>query len=141
MAGHATAAELCGSGRLDRCRTIRPMTTDRRARALAAIFAVAGVAHFVRPALFEAIVPRWVPLSARPVVLGSGVAELACAAGLATKQRWAGPASAALLMSVWPANIQMAVDETTGRRRPARLAALWARIPLQVPMIKAALTV
>jgi uncharacterized membrane protein len=117
------------------------MTTDRRARILAAIFAVVGVGHFVRPKLFEAIVPGWVPVPTKAAVLGSGVVELACAAGLATEQRWAGPASAALLVSVWPANIQMAVDETTGRRRPLWLAALWARVPLQIPMIRTALAV
>lgn len=108
---------------------------------LAAAFAVSGVGHFVRPRPYEAIVPGWVPVGARTAVLASGAAELVCAAGLAAARPWSGPASAALLLAVWPANIQMAVDETTGRRRPLWLAALWARVPLQVPMIRAALSV
>jgi uncharacterized membrane protein len=115
-----------------------PATTG--ARLLAGTLAVAGVGHFVRSRWFEAIVPSWAPVSPRAAVAASGVAELVCAAGLATERSWAGPASAALLLAVWPANIQMAVEETTGRRRPLRLVALWGRVPLQLPMVRAALT-
>ena len=41
--------------------------------------------------------------------LVAGVAELACAYGLLTRRRWAGPASAVLLLAVWPSNLQFAL--------------------------------
>lgn len=102
---------------------------DRAApSAVAGAFALSGVVHLVRPRVFVAIVPRVLP-AARPLVLLSGVAELVCAAGLLTRQRWAADASTALLLVVWPANIQMALDA----RRSRWLT--WARVPLQLPLI------
>ena len=65
-------------------------------------------------------------------------------AARAGTRRPAGYASAALLVAVFPANVQMSVDQ--GRRasdgRPASRAsfvATLARLPLQVPMIRTAL--
>ena len=104
---------------------------------LSVIFAVAGVAHFAVPAVFESIVPAWLPRR-RALVLASGVAELGCAAALATSQPWAPTASTALLLGVWPANIQMAVDASRGRRPWWYQAGLWARVPLQLPMVRMA---
>src|SRR5690625_3691539 len=46
-----------------------------------AAFLVSGVVHLVRPAVFEAIVPRALPHK-RELVYASGLAELACAVGL-----------------------------------------------------------
>ncbi len=116
-----------------------PGGPSRTIKGMAAVFAVAGVGHFVCPGLFEAIVPRWVPRP-RAVVYASGFAELACAAGLVTEARWAGPLSATLLLAVWPANVQMAVDDSRAKKPWARQIALWARVPMQLPMITAALT-
>ncbi len=107
-------------------------------KALAATFTVAGIGHFVTPKLFEAVVPRWVP-KPRAAVYATGVVELACAAGLITEAGWAGPLSAALLLAVWPANVQMAVDERRAGKPLVRQVALWARVPMQVPMIRTAL--
>ncbi|WP_230203080.1 hypothetical protein [Parafrankia discariae] len=70
-------------------------------------FLLSGMTHLARPSLFEPLVPRAIPRP-REVVYASGVAELACAAGLLTKASWAGRASAALLVGVWPGNLQMA---------------------------------
>ncbi len=105
---------------------------------MAGAFWVAGIGHFVAPKMFEAIVPRWVPKH-RAVVYASGVAELACAAGLATEAAWAGPVSAALLVAVWPANVKAAIDETRAGKSRGRQLVVWARVPLQVPLIKAVL--
>lgn len=108
-----------------------------RTKALAGIFAVSGLLHFAVPGVYEAIVPRWLP-GRRALVYGSGVAELACAGGLAGGQPWAGPASVALLIGVWPANVQMAVDSSRAAHPWWRQLAVWARVPLQIPLIRMA---
>lgn len=108
--------------------------------ALGGLFVASGVLHLVTPKPFEAIMPRRLPAH-RAFVYGSGVAELICGVGLLTRRKWAGPAATALLLSVWPANVRMALDSGSGRLPgPAdnRLVA-WGRVPLQVPLIWAAL--
>jgi uncharacterized membrane protein len=108
-------------------------------RGLVGAFLVSGVVHLVRPQLFEPIVPEPLPAK-RALVQASGVAELVCAAGLLRRSRWAPAASAALLLAVWPANGQDAVQVQRSARTSSTLKALvWARFPLQVPMIRAAL--
>ena len=102
-------------------------------------FAASGTVHLVKPEVFEPLMPSWVPAH-REVILGSGVAELACAAGLAVPRtrRLAGWASALLLVGVYPGNLKMAVDAS--RTRSTRFKALaYGRLPLQLPMIRAAL--
>ncbi|MFD3686011.1 MauE/DoxX family redox-associated membrane protein [Nocardiopsis sp. NPDC058631] len=108
--------------------------------ALGGLFVASGVLHFATPKPFQAIMPRNLP-EPRAWVYGSGVAELACGAGLLTRRRWAGPVSAALLLAVWPANVQMALDSGSGRLPgPAdNKVVAWGRVPLQVPLIWAAL--
>lgn len=106
---------------------------------LAAGFAISGALHLARPEVYEPLMPAWLPAH-REIILGSGVAELACAAGLAipATRRPAGWASAALLVGVFPGNLKMADD---ARRSPSPLfrAISYARLPMQVPMIRAAL--
>ncbi|OHV36581.1 MULTISPECIES: DoxX family protein [Pseudofrankia] len=113
---------------------------------VAGAFLVSGAVHLVRPSFFEPLIPRALPRP-REIVYVSGVAELVCAVGLLTKASWAGPASAAVLLGVWPGNLQMALDATSrareddGQPRAVALAALaWARMPLQIPMLRAALS-
>ena len=60
------------------------MKLPKDTAALVAIFAVSGVVHLVKPEVYEPLMPSWVPRH-RDVILGSGVAELACAAGLAVR--------------------------------------------------------
>jgi uncharacterized membrane protein len=110
----------------------------RSANQLAGMFGVVGSLHFVAPALFEATIPRALPQK-RALVYISGVIEVACAAGLATRQRWAGPLSAVTLLAVWPANIQMAVDASAQHKPVPQQIGLWARVPLQLPMIATAI--
>lgn len=111
---------------------------------VAAAFAVSGTLHLVRPRTFTPLIPRALPAPTE-IVYVSGAAELVCAAGLVGRARWAGPASAALLLAVLPGNVQMAIDATAAARRrrtPARVAfaaACWVRVPLQLPLIRAAL--
>jgi uncharacterized membrane protein len=102
---------------------------------LAVLFATSGVMHLLTPHRFEEIVPRPLP-GKRAVVYLSGAAELGCAAGLVAPatRRLAGLASAVLLVAVFPANVQMALDVFTGRGRLASLLAA-ARLPLQAPLV------
>jgi len=106
---------------------------------LVAGFLASGTVHLVRPEVFEPLMPSWVPAH-REVILGSGVAELACALGLALprSRRVAGWASAALLLGVWPGNFTMALDSNRSSSTAFKIAA-WGRVPLQLPMIRAAL--
>ena len=117
--------------------TTSPLTRD--IKALSGIFAISGALHLVKPEVYEPIVPSVVPAH-REVVLASGVAELLCAAGLLhpRTRRVAGWASAALLLAVYPANVKMANDVKDSRRTGLKTAA-FARLPLQLPMIRTAL--
>jgi uncharacterized membrane protein len=117
--------------------TTSPLTRD--IKALSGIFAISGALHLVKPEVYEPIVPSLVPAH-REVVLASGVAELLCAAGLLhpRTRRVAGWASAAVLLAVYPANIKMANDVKDSRRTGLKTAA-FARLPLQLPMIRTAL--
>jgi uncharacterized membrane protein len=109
------------------------------AKLLVAGFAGSGVVHLVKPEVYEPLMPAWVPVH-REVILASGVAELACALGMAVPKtrRLAGWASAALLLGIWPGNLQMALDSNRSSSSAFKVAA-WGRMPLQVPMIRAAL--
>jgi uncharacterized membrane protein len=115
------------------------MALPRSVKLLALGFAASGTVHLVKPDVYEPIMPSWVPAH-REVILGSGVAELACAAGLAipATRKAAGWASVLLLLGVYPANIKMAVDATKTSNTGFKAAA-FARLPMQLPMIRAAL--
>src|SRR5271167_1235140 len=108
---------------------------------LAGVFTGSGVVHFVRPWSFDAIMPRLLPTgSHRPLIYVSGAAELVCAAGLFRRAPWASAASTAVLVAVFPANLQMALDSGSGRNPGAmdRAGVAWGRLPLQLLMIWAA---
>jgi len=108
---------------------------------IAAIFAASGITHLLKPSAFDSLMPRAIPEQARrPLIYASGVAEVACAAGLARNSKWARGASAALLVAVFPANVQVALDAGSGRQAGAmnKPAAAWGRLPVQAAMIWAA---
>ena len=105
---------------------------------LAAMFTGSGVLHLARPEVYEPLMPDFVPAH-REVILASGVAELACAAGLVhpRTRRLAGLVSAVLLVVVFPGNLKMADDAR--RSRSTRFKAIaYGRLPLQAPMIRIA---
>ena len=119
---------------------------DRPTTLLAGLFLASGVIHLVRPQVFEPIVPAPLREHDRALVRVSGVAEIACTAGLlvpATRPV-AGWASAALLVGVFPANVQMTVDHARRARRRRTPAAVGvfvgtlARLPLQWPLMRIA---
>jgi uncharacterized membrane protein len=109
---------------------------SRSQKALAAFFGFAGTMHFVVPRSYEAIVPPSLRDRSREIVIASGVAEIAGAAAILPRRtrraaRWW---LLALLVAVFPANVQMAVnpEQVPGLdlKRIPRWA-LWARLPLQ----------
>jgi uncharacterized membrane protein len=105
------------------------------AAVLAGMFAASGVVHLVKPEFYEPIIPPWLP-GPREIVLASGVAELACAAGLAhpRTRSTAGWASVALLLGVFPGNVQMAVDAMGTDNTALKVGSL-VRLPFQAPLI------
>ncbi|MFD1813364.1 MauE/DoxX family redox-associated membrane protein [Rhodococcus gannanensis] len=114
------------------------------APALAALFLGAGTLHFVTPKPFDSIVPRQLPGDARTYTYASGVAEVAIGTALLVPRtrRLGGTLAAALLVAVFPANVQMAVDWVRSDKiAPPLKAVALARLPLQLPMIAAALKV
>ena len=104
--------------------------------ALAAFFTFTGAMHFLRPRFFEAIVPPAIEAQKREAVAISGAAEIAGAVLVlhpASRRlgRWW---LLALLISVFPANVHMAVNPEQIRGLDLRKIprwALWARLPLQ----------
>jgi uncharacterized membrane protein len=113
----------------------------RGAFALAGLLAAAGTAHFVTPRSYDALIPDALPGSPRLWTHGSGIAELAIAAGLALPKtrRAAGFAAAALFVGVFPGNVKMAIDYRD--RPPLPRAVAYARLPLQIPLVLWALRV
>ncbi len=106
---------------------------------LAVLFSVTGTLHLLRPGLFAALVPTALP-QRDAIVVVSGLAELVCAAGLFGRASWAGPASAVLLVAVFPGNVTMAIDAAADPGASRLLvAATIVRLPLQLPLIWAAL--
>ncbi|WP_241249651.1 hypothetical protein [Rhodococcus sp. X156] len=111
----------------------------RRVALLAGGLGGSSVVHAVRPQVFEPIIPPGIG-DARRWVYVSGVAEAACAALLLVPatRRLGGWVSAAVLVGVFPANVYSV--KVVSRSKPLQAVAL-ARLPLQVPMITAALRV
>jgi len=106
------------------------------------MFAGSGIIHLVRPDTFASGMPRLIPdRHHKNLIYLSGVAELICAGGLLRQTSWGGPASAALLIGVFPVHIQMTLDAGSGRNPGLadKPAVAWGRMPLQIPMIWAAL--
>ena len=103
---------------------------------LAIFFIAAGVLHFVRPEFYAQIIPPYLPWPLALVFI-SGACEIV--GGVAVlwppARRWAGYGLIALLVAVFPANVQMALDPKpiAGWDVPAWL--LWLRLPFQGVLI------
>lgn len=107
------------------------MAPKRRRYATAAFWIFAGTMHFVRPKMYDEIVPRQLERWKREVTIASGVAELAggIAAIPESTRRGARWWLLATLVAIYPANIQMALNPERYSRIPRPL--LWARLPFQ----------
>ena len=101
---------------------------------LGVTFLTTGVLHFLRPRMYEAIMPRYLPAH-RELVYASGVAELAGGAGVlyAKTRRPAAWWLIATLVAIFPANVEMALN--ADRFKPFPKPLLWARLPLQGALI------
>jgi uncharacterized membrane protein len=99
---------------------------------LGVAFLVTGALHFLRPRMYEAMMPRYLPAH-RELVYASGVAEMAGGAGVLAARRSAGWWLIATLIAIFPANVEMAVHAERFRRVPEPL--LWARLPIQGVLI------
>jgi uncharacterized membrane protein len=106
---------------------------------LAGLLTVTGSLHFLTPRPYAAIVPARLP-APTALVYASGAVELLCAAGLAVPRtrRLTGWATALLFVVVFPANVSMALG--SGARSDAYQVGVWARLPLQIPLIAWALS-
>jgi uncharacterized membrane protein len=99
-----------------------------------------GAVHFVWPKPFDAIIPAELPGKPRVYTHASGLAEVVTGALLLSPRtrRVAGLLAALLFVSVFPANVNCV---RLFGERPLLRAAMIARLPLQIPMIAAALRV
>ena len=100
--------------------------------ALATMFLLTGVSHFTATESFLLMVPEFLPMRREAIYL-SGVAELAGAAGLFVPplRRLAGLGLAALLVMVFPANVNVALNNVQVDLVPSEPLYQWARLLLQ----------
>lgn len=103
---------------------------------LALFFVIAGANHFLNEGWYLRIMPAWIPLEWHAALVRlSGAGEMALGAAL-LPQPTRGPARwglAALLLAIFPANVEMAAHPE--RFRAFKPAILWARLPLQFLLI------
>jgi uncharacterized membrane protein len=97
---------------------------------LAVLFIAAGVNHFVSPSVYLKIMPVYLPWQLALVYV-SGFFEVAGGVGLAVPRlrRAAGWGLTALLVAVFPANVEMVLNADRFPEIP--FWALVARLPLQ----------
>ena len=103
---------------------------------IAAIFVGGGVLHLVKPEAYLRMMPPWLP-AAMALVLISGVFEIVGGVGVlvpATRVA-AGWGLIALLVAVFPANVQMLLNARATHASALWMSGLVARLPLQAVMI------
>jgi Predicted membrane protein len=101
---------------------------------LAFFFISVGILHFVKPEPFVEIVPEVLPAKTELVYI-SGLFEILGGIGMlvARTRAIAGWGLIALLIAVFPANINMAMNSNQFPKIPELL--LWLRLPLQPVLI------
>ena len=111
---------------------------SRSRQLLGTFWVFAGTMHFLRRREYEATVPEYVPISPEDAVRWSGVAEIV--GGLTAvprrSRRFARWWLTGVLIAVFPANIEMAVDPAAVAKRGVPIDRLprwllWARLPVQ----------
>ena len=111
------------------------MTAKRVMRyVLGVSFMIAGANHFLHTAFYVSIMPDYVPWHTALVHV-SGVAEMALGAMLFVPavERLAAWGTMALMIAVFPANLQMALHSELYPQFSA--LALWLRVPFQIVLV------
>ena len=101
-----------------------------------------GLTHFVLPAGFVAIVPSVLPAPLALVMI-SGFFEILGGVGLLVRsvRKAASYGLVALYVSVFPANVNMALHDIQPEGLHVPTALLWLRLPFQIVFIGLALWV
>jgi uncharacterized membrane protein len=112
------------------------MRASRNLLFLSAVFVFAGTMHFVVPAAYASIIPDWVPFPVEMVYF-TGVAEIAGGIGLLVERfrRTAALGLIALLIAVFPANVQMLQDAIAANASGLYRTLLFLRLPIQPLLI------
>jgi uncharacterized membrane protein len=103
---------------------------------LTIVMVAAGANHFINPAPYVAMMPGALPAPLALVYI-SGVAEILGGLGLIlpATRRLAAWGLIALFVAVFPANLNMALNDLPLGTTPVPTWALWARLPLQIVFI------
>ena len=103
---------------------------------LTVVMVGAGVNHFIAPATYDAMMPEVLPAH-RALVYLSGIAEIAGGLGLIlpATRRLAAWGLVLLLVAVFPANVNMAINDLSLGSTQVPTWALWVRLPLQLVLI------
>ncbi len=98
------------------------------------LYIAAGLNHFVNPAVYKKIMPPWVPFH-NELILISGICEILFALLLLfpSTRRLAAWCIIALLIAIFPANIQMLLNDLRGNNPGLWISVL--RLPLQLVLI------
>ena len=100
---------------------------------LGLFFVAAGTFHFIHPETYQLIMPSYLPYPAALIAI-SGAAEIAGGIGILIPQvrRLAGYGLIALLIAVFPANINMAMHDIQLPGIHLTPIMQWSRLPLQL---------
>ncbi|MBE2218255.1 MAG: DoxX family protein [Ignavibacteria bacterium] len=101
---------------------------------MSALYILAGIMHFVNPGFYTAIMPPWLPWHLELVYI-SGVCESLLGLLLLPRRtrRMAAWGIIALLVAVFPANIQMMINYVNTNNPDLWIAIV--RLPLQLVLI------
>ena len=101
-------------------------------------FVIAGANHFLDPAPYLGMMPAELPVSTHAALnYISGGAEILGGLGLIlpATRRFAAWGLIALLVAVFPANVNMAINELPLGTEKVPTWLLWARLPLQLVFV------
>jgi uncharacterized membrane protein len=101
---------------------------------MVAFYIIAGINHFVHTAYYEQIMPPWLPFSL-PFVYISGICEIVFGLSLipSVTRRVGAWLIIALLIAVFPANIQMTLNYL--HRHDPQLWITILRLPIQILLV------
>ena len=104
--------------------------------ALGLAFLLAGAMHFIAPRSYLPMMPSYLPYPQQLIAI-SGLAEMAGGLGVLIPfvRRLAGYGLIALLIAVFPANLNMAIHHTQIPGLHVTPFMAWLRLPRQLPMM------